>query len=74
MTELNHLTATEAARQITAGTITSEQLVRACLAELQHAKARSAPGCIAIQTRRLRRRWAVDRGGAGACSPAYRLR
>ena len=31
MTELNHLTAAEAARQIAAGTITSEQLVRACL-------------------------------------------
>ena len=31
MTELNRLTATEAARQIAAGKITSEQLVRACL-------------------------------------------
>lgn len=31
MTELNRLTATEAARQIAAGNITSEQLVRACL-------------------------------------------
>jgi Asp-tRNA(Asn)/Glu-tRNA(Gln) amidotransferase A subunit family amidase len=31
MTELNRLTAAEAARQIAAGTITSEQLVRACL-------------------------------------------
>ncbi len=35
MTELNHLTATEAAQRIAAGEITSEELVRACLARIR---------------------------------------
>jgi Asp-tRNA(Asn)/Glu-tRNA(Gln) amidotransferase A subunit family amidase len=34
MTELNHLTATEAAQRIASGAITSEELVRACLGRI----------------------------------------